>query len=72
MNWDAAGAIGEVIGTSAVVIFVIHLSSQIRKQAEEPRLYMINELLRDYFGKQIVIVGKHGYNSSFKAPEENN
>jgi hypothetical protein len=44
MNWEAAGAIGEIIGASAVVLSVIYLSFQIKKQTEESRLAATREL----------------------------
>ena len=33
MNWDAIGAVGEVIGAMAVVISIIYLAVQIRHGA---------------------------------------
>ena len=44
MNWDAIGAIGELIGASAVVISVIYLAVQIRRQTSESRLAATREL----------------------------
>ena len=44
MNWEAAGAIGEIIGASAVVLSVIYLYFQIKKQTEESRLAATREL----------------------------
>ena len=38
MNWDALGAIGEIVGATAVVISVFYLAVQIRKQTVESRL----------------------------------
>ena len=37
MNWDAIGAIGEIVGASAVVISLVYLASQIRIQNRESR-----------------------------------
>ena len=44
MNWEAAGAIGEIIGALAVVLSVIYLSFQIKKQTDESRLAATREL----------------------------
>lgn len=44
MNWDAAGAIGEVIGAAAVVISVVYLALQVRTQTEESRLAATRDL----------------------------
>jgi len=48
MNWDAIGAIGENIGALAVVISVIYLGIQIRKQTAESRLAATRELSNSY------------------------
>ena len=44
MNWDAIGATGEIIGALAVVISVVYLAVQIRKQTAEARLAAAREL----------------------------
>lgn len=44
MNWDAAGAVGEIIGAVAVVISVVYLAFQIRKQTDEAKLGATREL----------------------------
>ena len=48
MNWDAIGAIGENIGAFAVVISVVYLAVQIRKQTAESRLAAARELSNLY------------------------
>ena len=48
MNWDAIGAVGENIGAFAVVISVIYLAIQIRKQTAESRLAAARELSNIY------------------------
>lgn len=44
MNGDSAGAIGEIVGAVAVVISVIYLALQIRKQTNEAKLGATREL----------------------------
>jgi hypothetical protein len=44
MNWEAIGAVGESIGAFAVVVSVVYLALQIRKQANESRLAAAREL----------------------------
>lgn len=34
MNWDAIGAIGEIVGASAVLITLIYLATQVRRSNE--------------------------------------
>jgi len=48
MNWDAAGAIGEIVGAIAVVASLMYLAVQIRAQVREVRLTATRELSRDY------------------------
>ena len=49
MNWDAAGAIGEVIGATAVVISVGYLAIQIRRQTDQARLAATREIAEQHF-----------------------
>ena len=48
MNWDAAGAIAEVIGAITVVISVIYLAVQIRRQTDQSRLAATRELTEQH------------------------
>ncbi|MEQ8693992.1 MAG: hypothetical protein RIC85_01525 [Gammaproteobacteria bacterium] len=48
MNWDAIGAVGEIIGAVAVVASVGYLATQIKKQTEESRLSATRELATHY------------------------
>jgi hypothetical protein len=48
MNWDAAGAIGEVIGAGAVVVSVVYLALQIRRQTDQSRLEATRELANQF------------------------
>ncbi len=41
MNWDAIGAIGEILGAVAVLITLIYLATQIRQNTEQARLNSI-------------------------------
>ena len=43
MNWDAIGAIGEIVGAFAVVLSLVYLSIQIRTQNKESRLASVQE-----------------------------
>ena len=43
MNWDAIGAIGEILGASGVIISLVYLASQIRTQNRESRVAAVNE-----------------------------
>ena len=44
MNWDAIGAIGEIIGAAAVVLSLVYLSIQIRAQSIESRSAAMHEI----------------------------
>ena len=45
MNWDAIGAVGEIVGAAAVVISLVYLAIQMRSQNRETRLSTINSSL---------------------------
>ena len=44
MNWDAIGAVGEIIGALAVVLSVVYLAVQIRRQTDQARLAATREI----------------------------
>jgi len=44
VNWEAIGAVGEIIGAAAVVVSVIYLALQIRAQNVESRLAATRDL----------------------------
>ena len=46
MNWDAIGAVGEIIGAFAVVISLIYLALQIRSQNLQAKLSATHEMFR--------------------------
>ena len=48
MNWDAVGAVGEVIGALAVVVSLLYLAVQIRNQNKESRLNSVSEAARQW------------------------
>lgn len=48
MNWDAIGAIGEIIGALAVVISLAYLASQIRIQNRESRAASVHQVIEGY------------------------
>jgi hypothetical protein len=48
MNWDALGALGEVLGAIAVVVSLLYLAAQVRTQNRESRLAATHEILEAY------------------------
>jgi len=44
MNWEAIGAVGEILGAGAVVISLIYLAAQIRVQNREARSAATHEI----------------------------
>ena len=48
MNWNAAGAIGEIVGATAVVVSVIYLAIQIRGQTEQAKLAATRDLMNSF------------------------
>ena len=55
MNWDAAGAIGEILGAGAVVISLFYLASQIRTQNKEARLAAQHQILTAFREVSIIM-----------------
>ena len=54
MNWDAIGAIGEIVGAGAVVVSLAYLAVQIRAQNRQARTDAIHEIsigFRETVGK---------------------
>ena len=48
MNWDAIGAVGEIVGAMAVVVSLVYLGSQIRVQNRESRLAAMHDVSIGY------------------------
>ena len=48
MNWDAIGAMGEIVGALAVVISLIYLAVQIRTQNKEARIAGMHDIAVGY------------------------
>ena len=48
MNWDAIGAVGEILGAMAVFLSLVYLASQIRAQNREYRIYLSMKSLRHF------------------------
>jgi hypothetical protein len=54
MNWDAIGALGELVGAVAVVATLVYLSVQLRQNTKTIRLgsaQSVNEELQDMFSQ---------------------
>ena len=48
MNWDAIGAIGEIIGATAVVASLVYLAVQIQSQNRESRMSSMHDISVGY------------------------
>jgi hypothetical protein len=48
MNWEAIGAIGEIVGALAVVVSLVYLASQIRIQNRESRSASVHQVIEGY------------------------
>jgi len=48
VNWEAVGALGEIIGAAAVVVSLIYLASQIRAQNREARAAAVHQVMHEY------------------------
>jgi len=50
MNWDAIGAIGEVLGAAGVIMSLLYLARQIRGEARAKRAATVHELSQAFTG----------------------
>ena len=48
VNWEAIGAIGEIVGALAVVVSLAYLASQIRTQNRESRAASVHQVIEGY------------------------
>ena len=48
MNWEALGAMAEVLGAAGVILTLLYLSSQVKQSLKDTRADAIQQLSRDY------------------------
>ena len=48
MNWEAIGAVGEIVGAGAVVVSLLYLAVQVRTQNRESRIAAAHEILEAF------------------------
>ncbi|MGR8950540.1 MAG: hypothetical protein ACU84Q_21050, partial [Gammaproteobacteria bacterium] len=53
MNWDAIGAVGEIIGATAVVVSLVYLAGQIRTQNRESKMAAAHEIIAAFRAMQV-------------------
>ena len=53
MNWDAIGAVGEILGAGAVVLSLLYLGTQIRNQNREARAAAMHEIAEGFRDAQL-------------------
>ena len=70
MNWEAAGALGEIIGAAAVVLSLIYLGSQVRTQNRESRLAAMHEIAEAFRDATRVIATLEFTELAFRAGQE--
>lgn len=55
MNWDAIGAVGEIVGASAVVLSLAYLAVQIRLQNQEARASTVTHLTEQWNSASLAV-----------------
>ena len=78
MNWEAAGAVGEILGAVAVFATLVYLARQIRDNSREVRqasIVAINDLVNDayepiYYNDRNIRVWVTGHNRPSELSEE--
>ncbi|MEJ2171300.1 MAG: hypothetical protein P8X59_00860 [Woeseiaceae bacterium] len=48
MNWEAIGAIGEIVGAAAVIVSLAYLGIQVRNQNIESRIASVHDVLEGF------------------------
>lgn len=56
MNWEAIGAIGEILGAGAVVITLIYLTAQLKQNSQQIRINSSQTAMSDYSGRIIDVL----------------
>jgi hypothetical protein len=56
MNWEAIGAIGEILGAVAVVITLIYLTAQLKQNSQQIRINSSQTAMSDYSGRIIDVL----------------
>jgi len=69
MNWEAAGAISEVIGAAAVIVTLIYLAKQVKQSVGMARASQNRVLFESYEGLNDVVVSNPHIAGALKALE---
>ncbi|MGR8950687.1 MAG: hypothetical protein ACU84Q_21810 [Gammaproteobacteria bacterium] len=69
MNWDAVGAIGEIVGAIAVVVTLIYLAKQIKQSVGMARASQNRTLLESYEGINDIVLSNTHIADALKAAE---
>jgi hypothetical protein len=66
MNWDALGAIGEIVGAAAVIVTLIYLAKQVKQSVGMARASQNRVLHGSYEGNCFGILAIAGATSGFQ------
>ncbi len=58
MNWDAIGAVGEIIGALAVVVSLLYLAAQVRTQNAQAKLAALHDMGREFRSATVLFAGE--------------
>ncbi len=78
MNWEAAGALGEIVGAFAVLFTLLYLARQIKDNSKEVRqasIVAINDLVNDayepiYYNDRNIRIWVSGHNDPTELSDE--
>ena len=62
MNWDAIGAIGEVVGATGVILSLAYLGIQIRQNSRATEEEIFQSLLNNYHGAMDYLISNQNLN----------
>ena len=69
MNWEAAGAIGEIVGAVAVILTLLYLAKQVKQSVGVARASQNRVLLESYEGINDIVLSNTHIADALKAVE---
>lgn len=55
MNWEAIGAVGEILGAAGVIATLVYLAVQIRQNTRSNQANRLNEIAREFGERHMVV-----------------
>ncbi len=66
MNWEAIGAVGEILGAIAVVVTLIYLSRQLTEHTKSLKVQSLNSTFNDFDSLMIEVQSLDGIGNAYR------